>query len=114
MAVDRMAKDLLGISMSSQSEPIRLTAIRDALDRSGISGKTAVEVEISTKPWESVLENISGIVARPRDDYRNETEIEATDALAIEGAKSLKIRTRLSKTSLRLSTLISSSPKQRR
>jgi hypothetical protein len=60
-----MAKELLGIADSGQSEAVRLAAIKDALDRSGIQAKTAVSVEVSTKPFEIVFD---AITAGPRND----------------------------------------------
>ena len=59
MAADPMAKELLGIATGAESESVRLAAIRDALDRSGLAAKTAVEVEISAKPFELVFDKIS-------------------------------------------------------
>ena len=69
MAADRMARQLLGIADSGQSEAVRLAAIKDALDRSGIQAKTAVDVAVSVKPYERVFDRIS---AGPREPARNE------------------------------------------
>ncbi|MCZ4550095.1 hypothetical protein [Gordonia rubripertincta] len=57
MAADRMAKELLGIAIDSDTPPaVKLAAIRDSLDRAGLSAKTAVEVEVGpTKAFESIL-----------------------------------------------------------
>ena len=73
MAADRMAKRLLGLAEDAVSEAVQLAATKDALDRGGIQAKTAVSVEVSTKPFELVFDAIS---AGPRD---------AHPALAIEG-----------------------------
>ena len=61
-AADRMAKELLGIAADEATPPaVRLAAIRDALDRSGLGAKTAVEVSVGPKqPWEIVFEGLSG------------------------------------------------------
>jgi hypothetical protein len=65
-AADLMAARLLGFATDAGvPENVALTAVRDALDRAGISAKTAVEIEISAKPWELVF---SGISAGPRPD----------------------------------------------
>ena len=52
-AADRMAKELLGIATGAESESVRLAAIRDALDRSGIRAPS--QVEIGIKPYEENL-----------------------------------------------------------
>lgn len=42
-------------------------AIRDALDRAGLKPVTAVDLEVSTKPWEAGFEGILKVVAGPRN-----------------------------------------------
>lgn len=60
MAADRMAEKLLGIATDENAPyPVKLAAIRDALDRAGVTSKTAVDVEVNLKPWEQVFESIS-------------------------------------------------------
>ena len=59
MAADRMAKELLGIATDTNvPEGVRLAAVKDALDRAGLAAKTAVEVEVSTKPFELVFDSL--------------------------------------------------------
>lgn len=60
MAADRMAKELLGIATADDAPPaVKLAAIRDALDRAGLSPKTAVEVEVGPAPaWQKVMSDM--------------------------------------------------------
>ncbi|MDH3022668.1 hypothetical protein [Gordonia alkanivorans] len=53
-----MAKELLKIAVSEDApDNVKLAAIRDALDRAGLSAKTAVDVEVGpSKGFEQVLE----------------------------------------------------------
>jgi hypothetical protein len=39
-----MAKALLGIAQSAESEAVKLAAVKDALDRAGLKAPTQVEV----------------------------------------------------------------------
>lgn len=61
-AADLMAQQLLRIATSADSEAVRLNAIRDALDRSGL--KAPSEVVLSqgeaAKPYEAVFDSIGG------------------------------------------------------
>jgi hypothetical protein len=66
MAADRMARHLLGLAEDAASEAVQLAATNSALDRSGIQAKTAVSVEVSTKPFELVFDAIS---AGPRHEH---------------------------------------------
>jgi hypothetical protein len=59
-AADRMAKQLLGIATSAESEAVRLAAIRDALDRAGLVAPKTVDVAIAPKPWEIIFDDIAG------------------------------------------------------
>lgn len=64
MAADRVAKELLKLAVSDNApDNVKLAAIKDALDRAGLSAKTAVEVEVGpSKAFEDVLE-LSCLVA---------------------------------------------------
>jgi hypothetical protein len=60
-AADLMAKQLLGIALTADSEAVMLAAVRDALDRAGL--KAPSEVVLSQgepKPYETVFDSIGG------------------------------------------------------
>lgn len=60
-AADLMAKQLLGIALTAESEAVKLAAIKDALDRGGL--KAPSEVVLSqgeAKPYEQVFDAIGG------------------------------------------------------
>jgi len=78
-AADRLARQLLGIAEGAESEAVRLAAVKDALDRAGIQAKTAATVEVSVKPWETVLEGIAKIVAGPRNPQQRVLESSSRD-----------------------------------
>lgn len=52
-AADLMARELLNLVTGAESEAVKLAAIRDALDRAGVSAKQEVSVEL--KPFEQML-----------------------------------------------------------
>jgi hypothetical protein len=61
-AADLMAKQLLGIAVGAQSEPVKLAATRDALDRAGL--KPPSEVVLSqgeSAPYEQIFDGIADI-----------------------------------------------------
>jgi hypothetical protein len=52
-AAEKMARELLGMATNPNvSDPVKLAAIRDALDRAGLKPITTVDLEVSTRPWE--------------------------------------------------------------
>ena len=56
-AADKMARELLGMATDPNvSDSVKITAIRDALDRAGLKPVTAVDLDASKKPWEKVFE----------------------------------------------------------
>ena len=66
MASDRLARQLLSMTSDPNvADPVKLAAIKDALDRSGLAAKNAVSVEVGiSKPFERVFDSI---MAGPRD-----------------------------------------------
>ena len=82
-AADRMAKELLRIAIDEETPAAtRLAAIRDALDRSGLGAKTAVEVSVGPqKPWEVVFEDLAG---GSRAESRAARGFAGDDALILE------------------------------
>jgi hypothetical protein len=71
-AADRLARELLRMATDpAVPESVRLSAIKDALDRGGVSAKTAVEVEVGLpKPWELIMDGVTEVVAGSRDEFR--------------------------------------------
>ena len=77
MAADSMAREVIGIVKDKNiSEAVRVTAIRDALDRAGVSAKTAIDVEVAVKPWEEIYTKIT---SGTREDYRRGTQHDDED-----------------------------------
>lgn len=61
-----MAKELLGIATSAESEAVKLAAVRDALDRAGLKPPAQVELPTATNQQtlgsvESELGELSGL-----------------------------------------------------
>jgi hypothetical protein len=68
-----MAKELLGIATSAESEAVKLAAVRDALDRAGL--KPRAQVELSAKPpepWEELLGDVMAITKAQHEGFRVE------------------------------------------
>ncbi len=57
MASDRLMAQLLQIAENkSEPTPVRLAAIRDALDRAGLGAKQQIEIEAKVETWETRIE----------------------------------------------------------
>lgn len=69
-AAERMAKQLLRIADSADSEAVRLAAVKDALDRAGLKPPDKVDVEVGVKPYEAMLGNIVGMSTSTRSESR--------------------------------------------
>jgi hypothetical protein len=97
MASDRLARQLLNMTSDPNvADPVKLAAIRDALDRSGIQAKNAVTVEVSTKPYELVFDRIGSAPresttpaletgANSLDEYSDNQLSESVDAFQFPG-----------------------------
>lgn len=66
-AADRMAKRVLKIAEDDDAPPaVQLAAAKDALDRAGLSAKTAVEVSVDPKPFEQLLSGMATLTGGSR------------------------------------------------
>ncbi|WP_131809427.1 hypothetical protein [Mycolicibacterium iranicum] len=82
LAADRMARELLGMATSAESEAVKLHAIRDALDRAGLGAKTEVSVEV--KPWEQLMDDLTGVATISRAEHRAQHGRPIIDAEVVE------------------------------
>jgi hypothetical protein len=88
-ALDLMAMELLGIALGAESESVRLAAIRDALDRGGLTAKAALEVSAADpQPYEEMLRGITGIATISRVESRAQRGLPAPEAPALPAAPS--------------------------
>lgn len=99
-AADRMAKQLLGIAESAESEAVKLAAVRDALDRAGLKPPTQVEVgPKAPEPWEQLLGDVAHVtktqheamkrgeyIPAPADPPALPPAVEVVDAEIVEDA----------------------------
>lgn len=69
LAQDAMARELLGLATGAASETVKLAAIKDALDRGGLIAPRTIEVEVTARPWEKVIED-AALESGSRSDYR--------------------------------------------
>ena len=76
-AADRLARELLKMATDPNvTESVRLSAIKDALDRGGVSAKSSVAVEVGPpKPYEQILEGLDSVEAGSREDFRRSQEL---------------------------------------
>jgi hypothetical protein len=84
LAADRMARELLGMATGAESEAVKLNAIRDALDRSGLGAKTEVSVEV--RPWEQLMGDIASVATISRAEHRAQQGRPILDSAALADA----------------------------
>lgn len=69
-AADRMAMQLLKMATDPNvADSVKLTAIRDSLDRAGLAAPKQTDVTVALKPYESLLDDL-GVESGSRSDYR--------------------------------------------
>lgn len=69
-AADRMAQELLGMAIDPDiSSAVKLSAIRDALDRAGLKAPNEVVLSQGTAPYEEIFDSI--VSERPDSDSNN-------------------------------------------
>jgi hypothetical protein len=90
MASDRLARQLLNMTTDPNvADPVKLAAIKDALDRSGLAAKNAVSVEVGiSKPFERVFDSIA---AGPREPTTHTALADESDTPAIESGSDNEI-----------------------
>lgn len=70
-AADVLTERLLGFALDGDvPDAIALAAVRDALDRAGL--KPGVEIEVTAKPYEEILDNLGALEGGSRAEWRRE------------------------------------------
>lgn len=85
-AADLMAKQLLGIALTAESESVKLAAIKDSLDRAGLRPPAEVVLsQAEPKPYEQLFE---GITTMSREESRRARGVSdaSEDIAGLQGA----------------------------
>lgn len=85
---DNMAKGLIDMAKTAQSEAVKLKAHTEALDRAGVVAKTEVTVSVKA-PWERMMGDLSGVANISRAEHRalqGRPFVEAIDVEVVEPA----------------------------
>ena len=87
MASDRLARQLLNMTTDPNvADPVKLAAIKDALDRSVLAAKTAVSVEVGVKPFEMVFGSTDVVVGHFRPGSGGQRPPRVSSAMAISAS----------------------------
>lgn len=80
-ALHNVRNNLQDLADNAESEQVRLSATNSALDRAGVSAKTAVAVEVDNAPWKELMGgDIVGVAQITRAESRERRGLPALDA----------------------------------
>lgn len=81
-AADVLVQRLLKFALDGEApDHVALAAIRDALDRAGLGAKQAVEVEVTTAPWEQLLGDVAHMTKAEHDAIHHPYQLAPVRAL---------------------------------
>jgi len=96
LAADAMARNLLGLADTADSESVRLAATNSALDRTGLGAKQSVDVDVKLQPWEELLRDVvyEHGVSREEHNARRGLQMPVIDAEVVDMGASGHVRER--------------------
>jgi hypothetical protein len=89
-----MARELLKMAVDENvSDAVKLAAIRDAPDRAGLSARTAVSVEVGSRPFEQIFDDIAGGLRAESRASRDvaDDELDESPAPAVVGGSAVPV-----------------------